>query len=79
MSEHELQARRERLEKLRASGVDPFPARTGAHVRVRADGWKEKEPPEGGSERSEEGALSRRVSGLVGLGLGGCGLGLRAR
>ncbi len=35
MSDHELQARRERLEKLRAAGVDPFPARTGAHVRVR--------------------------------------------
>ena len=34
MSDQELQARRERLEKLRAAGVDPFPARTGAHVRV---------------------------------------------
>ena len=36
MSEHELEARRERLGKLRAAGVDPFPARTGAHVRVAA-------------------------------------------
>ena len=36
MSEHELQARRERLEKLRAAGADPFPARTGEHVRAAA-------------------------------------------
>ena len=35
MSDQESQARRERLEKLRAAGVEPFPARTGAHVRVR--------------------------------------------
>jgi lysyl-tRNA synthetase class 2 len=36
VSDHELQARRERLEKLRASGVDPFPPRTGPHLRVAA-------------------------------------------
>jgi len=36
VSDQELQARRERLERLRAAGVDPFPARTGAHVRVAA-------------------------------------------
>jgi lysyl-tRNA synthetase class 2 len=36
VSDQELKSRRERLEKLRAAGVDPFPARTGAHVRVAA-------------------------------------------
>jgi lysyl-tRNA synthetase class 2 len=35
VSDQEAQARRERLEKLRAAGVDPFPARTGAHVALR--------------------------------------------
>jgi lysyl-tRNA synthetase class 2 len=34
VSDHELKARRERLEKLRAAGTDPFPARTGPHTRV---------------------------------------------
>jgi lysyl-tRNA synthetase class 2 len=36
VSDQELQARRERLEKLRAAGVDPFPPRTGPHERVAA-------------------------------------------
>jgi lysyl-tRNA synthetase class 2 len=35
LSDQEIQSRRERLEKLRAAGVEPFPARTGAHLRVR--------------------------------------------
>jgi lysyl-tRNA synthetase class 2 len=36
VSDHELQARRERLEKLRAAGIDAFPARTGPRVRIAA-------------------------------------------
>jgi lysyl-tRNA synthetase class 2 len=36
VSDQEQQARRERLEKLRAAGVDPFPPRTGPHSRVAA-------------------------------------------
>jgi lysyl-tRNA synthetase class 2 len=35
VSDQELRVRRERLEKLRAAGVDPFPARVGPHARVR--------------------------------------------
>ena len=35
MSDQELKSRRERLEKLRAAGADPFPAHVGAHTRVR--------------------------------------------
>ena len=34
MSDGEEQARRERLAKLRAEGVDPYPARVGSHTRV---------------------------------------------
>jgi lysyl-tRNA synthetase class 2 len=36
VSDQELRVRRERLEKLRAAGVDPFPARVGDHARVAA-------------------------------------------
>ncbi len=35
MSDKEQDVRRERLAKLRAAGVDPFPARVGPHERVR--------------------------------------------
>ena len=34
MSDREQEARRERLEELRAGGVDPFPARTGPRTRI---------------------------------------------
>lgn len=34
MSEYEREARRERLEALRKAGIDPYPARVGAHRRL---------------------------------------------
>ena len=34
MSEYEREARRQRLDELRASGVDPYPARTGPRTRI---------------------------------------------
>jgi lysyl-tRNA synthetase class 2 len=35
MSEYEREARRERLDALRAAGVDPYPARVGPRTRIR--------------------------------------------
>lgn len=47
MSEYEREARRERLEALRAQGVDPYPARTGERTRIReiAKRWAEVDAP----------------------------------
>jgi lysyl-tRNA synthetase class 2 len=35
VSEYEREARRQRLDELRAAGVDPYPARTGARSRIQ--------------------------------------------